>query len=204
MEDNQDKKLLKCSRCRSTKLEKYFSINKKGEYKKTCDKCLEGFKKKRKDPKYKEYQKNYNKKYQKKYQEENKERILEQRKCEHNSDKHQCKICTDPIKVTITNWIGGSREADKKHNRYDPVKFIDKCFLEGLVDDSDKKCVYCRCEMHFLERDKNLCTIERIDNELGHNKDNVTLACFGCNTERNNFHTFEEFISIKQLQISEV
>ena len=58
--------------------------------------------------------------------------------------------------------------------------------------------------MQFLENNKSLCTIERVDNELGHNKDNVTLACLGCNIKRNNYYTFEEFIAIKQLQISEV
>jgi hypothetical protein len=235
MEDNQDKKLLKCSRCRSTKLEKYFSINKKGDFYKTCDKCREGFKKHYKGNsekilernkeyyegnkgKISEQRKEYYKgnkgkilERNKEYYEENKDKIAERHKkyneegryiCVHNKQKFFCKICSDPIKVTISNWISSTRTEDKKTDRYDPVKFIDKCFLEGLVEDSDKKCVYCKCDMQFLEKNKALCTIERLDNELGHNKDNVTLACWGCNNERNNKYT-EEFIAVKQLQISE-
>jgi len=214
MKNTDGQEIRKCGTCGSTKLlEQYFSKNKKGEYKKTCDKCLEKGKKQRNDPKYKEYQKNYHKKhyennknerkdYQVKYSEDNKEELKEQQKCEHNINKYYCKICSDPIKVTIARWISKSRSTDKKYNRYDPVKFIDTDFLTGLVEDSDLKCVYCKCDMHFEERDKNLCTIERVDNELGHNKDNVTLACWGCNCERSQRLTFEEFIAIKQLQIT--
>jgi len=184
MMNEEGERIRKCSRCRLTKLlETYFSKNTKGNYNKTCDKC---------------------RKYAKNCYTENIEELKESRKCEHNIYKFCCKICSGPIKVTIMNWIGHSRQTDKKHNRYDPVKFIDTDFLKGLVEDSDKKCVYCKCDMQFLERNKTLCTIERLDNELGHNKDNVTLACFGCNTERQNCHTFEEFIAIKQLQISDI
>ena len=207
MMNEEGDRIRKCSGCRLTKLlETYFSKNTKGDYYKICDKCRDKAKKNREK----------NREYSKKYYEENKEKYKDSRnkhskkyrtddrdKCEHNIKKYYCKICTDPIKVTIQNWIFCSRTSDKKYDRYDPVKFIDKCFLEGLVEDSDKKCVYCKCDMQFLERKNNMCTIERIDNSIGHNKDNCVLACWGCNNERGNRHTFDEFVTLKSMQISE-
>ena len=57
---SEDKKELKrCSKCGCTILLKFYSINRKGEYYKTCDRCRER---------------------RKKYREENKEKIREQRK----------------------------------------------------------------------------------------------------------------------------
>ena len=34
--------------------------------------------------------------------------------CSHNKQKSQCKKCSDPIKVTIKNWIKNTRQSDKK------------------------------------------------------------------------------------------
>jgi hypothetical protein len=186
-------RIRKCSGCRLTKLlETYFSKNTKGDYYKTCDKCRD--KRKKSYGKNIDKEREYGKKYGKKYRADDRD------KCEHNIAKRNCKLCTEPITVTISNWVSHSRTKDKKYDRYDPIKFIDKCFLEGLVEDSDNKCVYCKCDMQFLENNNTLCTIERLDNDLGHNKDNVTLACYSCNSQRNNRYTFEEFIAIKNIK----
>lgn len=104
--------------------------------------------------------------------------------CEHNLQRHQCKQCNDPIKVTIKRIIDGSRQTDKKYNRYDPDNFIDKPFLTHLINQR-KKCYWCECELIYDEKyASNLGTIERLDNSLGHVKSNCTLACFSCNSAK--------------------
>ena len=53
--------------------------------------------------------------------------------CAHNRQKSHCKKCSDPIKITIKQWIFSRRQYDKKRNIYDADRFIDKCFLKGSL-----------------------------------------------------------------------
>lgn len=103
--------------------------------------------------------------------------------CHHDRQRSQCKHCSDSIKVTIKCWISDSRYADKKYNIYDPNNFIDKCFLEGLIEDYPK-CKYCNINIQYVEFQDDLGTIERLDNKIGHIKSNCVLACKKCNNSR--------------------
>ena len=47
-----------------------------------------------------------------------------------------------------------------------------------------QKCVYCG--------DTKRIGCDRINNNLGHTKDNVVPCCIECNTARNNYFTYEE------------
>ena len=80
--------------------------------------------------------------------------------------------------------ISGSKQADKKSNRYDQTNFIDYCFVENLIDDCENKCYYCQCEIQYQKYDDNLATIERIDNSVGHIKGNCVIACRTCNLSK--------------------
>ena len=106
------------------------------------------------------------------------------RQCFHKKCKYTCKICGDEKKITIENIIMGSRSADKMRNQYDIVNFIDKSFLKKLINDSDDKCFYCKCQLQYIIKQSNLATIERIDNNIGHIKSNVVIACYHCNVSR--------------------
>jgi hypothetical protein len=76
--------------------------------------------------------------------------------------------------------ISNSRQSDKKNNRYDADNFIDKCFLEGLFEDS-QNCHYCDVEFTYNEKCDTFVTIERLNNSIGHIKSNCVLACWHCN-----------------------
>ena len=99
--------------------------------------------------------------------------------------KRACKKCSDPIKVNIEQWIFNSRQYDKMHNIYDADRFIDKCFLKGLVEDY-KQCYYRDCEVNlqYTEYQNDLATIERLDNSIGHIKSNCVLCCLKCNNSK--------------------
>ena len=122
--------------------------------------------------------------------------------CPHSRQKQTCKKCIDPIKVNIEQWIFNSRQYDKKRNIYDADRFIDKCFLEGLVEDY-KQCYYGDCKdadglgpviLQYTEYRNDLATIERLDNSIGHIKSNCVLCCLKCNKSRksNNLIYFEQ------------
>ena len=70
-------------------------------------------------------------------------------------------------------------------NIYDADRFIDKCFMEGLVEDY-KQCYYGDCEVNlqYTEYQDDLATIERLDNSIGHIKSNCVLCCLKCNLSK--------------------
>ncbi len=102
--------------------------------------------------------------------------------CEHGRQRSQCKDCSDPVKITIKNMIKHSKETDKKRGHYDPVNFVDYCFVENLLDDYTH-CYYkdCECELQLIKYQDNLATIERLDNDIGHIKSNCVICCLKCN-----------------------
>ena len=71
------------------------------------------------------------------------------------------------------------------NNIYDADRFIDKCFLKGLVEDY-KQCYYGDCEVNlqYKEFQNDLATIERLDNSIGHIKSNCVLCCLKCNNSK--------------------
>ena len=80
--------------------------------------------------------------------------------CQHSKHKSECKKCSDPIKVTISQWIHHCRYIDKKNSRYDADRFIDRCFLQGLVEDYDT-CYYnvCRVKPQYILYQDDLATL---------------------------------------------
>jgi hypothetical protein len=105
--------------------------------------------------------------------------------CVHQRRRYICKECSDPIEISIQNWIKTCRFVDKKSNTYDPDHFIDRDFLEGLIEDY-KFCYYedCKVSFEYIEYSDNLVTIERINNNIGHIKSNCVLCCFKCNRKK--------------------
>jgi len=100
--------------------------------------------------------------------------------CIHNKQRCFCKTCSGPVKVSIRQWIMNSKESDKKYNRFDIDRFIDRCFLKELVKDYTN-CYYCEVELQYVDNNDTLSTIERLDNTIGHIKSNCVLSCRKCN-----------------------
>ena len=170
-----------CTNCKKTKHNNLF-INDKGNFLKTCNRCIEILRRSRE-----------------------KHRCIPHGKlkhncvpcggadisCEHQHNVYNCKICTPPVEVLIRNIIGNSRSKDRKYNRYDEDNHIDKEFVQKLIDENEYlRCCYadCQVEMQFLTHTNDLCTIERINNDVGHTKDNCCLCCLHCNIRRKSNH----------------
>jgi hypothetical protein len=65
------------------------------------------------------------------------------------------------------------------------------------------KCRYCKKEMSVLydiSREMTQWSVDRINNDLGHNISNFHLACLDCNLKRRR-RTDEKFLFTKQLNI---
>lgn len=95
------------------------------------------------------------------------------------------------------------KHQDIEKKIYNENKFIQlKNILDKIIE-SDLKCYYCNCEMYLLYeivRESKQWTIDRIDNDLGHNNDNFVLSCLDCNLKRRR-RTTEKFLFTKQLNI---
>jgi hypothetical protein len=78
--------------------------------------------------------------------------------------------------------------------------------LQSVIDkmvDCALKCYYCSCEMNVLydiSREMKQWTVDRIDNDLGHNLTNYYLACLECNLKRRR-RSDDKFFFTKQMKL---
>lgn len=103
----------------------------------------------------------------------------------------------------IQSKINGYKNQDKKKKIFSSDKFVDVDFILNLLKENEFKCYYCKNNvkiLYKLVRESTQWSIERINNEFGHNKDNVTIACLDCNLKRKTMY-HERFKFTKQLNI---
>lgn len=99
--------------------------------------------------------------------------------------------------------ISGYKAQDVRKNVLLPLKFITYEILIQKLVESKLKCYYCLNEMALIYeniRQMNQWTLDRIDNNLGHNSDNVLISCLECNLKRKDMNK-DKFLFTKQLKI---
>lgn len=107
------------------------------------------------------------------------------------------------VKSQIQDKIRGYKSQDNLKNKFCPEKIIDFEFVVELLQNSGMNCFYCKSDVLLLYenvREPRQWSIERIDNDMGHNKDNVKIACLNCNLRRRTMY-FQRYLETKQLQI---
>ncbi len=102
----------------------------------------------------------------------------------------------------ISKKLHGYKSQDKKIEIYSDYHFIKEEKVKELLELCDYTCYYCKEKvlMEYEKRDKKQWTLDRKDNTMGHNKDNVLISCLACNLKRRN-RTVEKFLFTKQLVI---
>ena len=117
---------------------------------------------------------------------------------------------TDVVLSYILREIDTKRKAyiyqDKHHEIYDPRHSITTERIVELLVSSELLCYYCReiCQVMYKE---SMCrkqwTLDRIDNNYGHNDTNVVIACLDCNLKRGTMDS-ERFRQGKQVTFRKV
>ena len=99
------------------------------------------------------------------------------------------------VEREVQRKLASYKTQDLKNEKYDDT-------LEKLVI-SKLKCYYCKCEcklMYENVREKKQWTLDRTDNDEGHNKNNVVICCLECNIKRGTLDD-EKFKFAKQMKI---
>ena len=111
----------------------------------------------------------------------------------------ESKIMLQQIKQKIRSY----KQQDVLKNLWNKDSFIDIGHVIQKMIDSKLLCYYCKHQMYVLyevSREMKQWTIDRIDNDKGHNNDNYHLACLECNLKRRR-QTDAKFLFTKQLKI---
>jgi hypothetical protein len=129
-----------------------------------------------------------------------------QMKIINNIYNNNYKHIDDISKITyqqIHKKINGYKQQDVIKKLLDKNKFLN---FESVIDkmiECKLKCYYCTNEMNVLydiSREMKQWSVDRIDNNLGHNVDNFYLACLDCNLKRRRRND-DKFLFTKQLKI---
>lgn len=106
-------------------------------------------------------------------------------------------------KRQIEKKIQSYKQQDVYKNRFLEQDFIK---LENVVEElynSDLKCYYCNTFVYILYehvRENYQWTLDRINNDIGHNKGNLLISCLECNLKRRRTNN-DAFLFTKKLQI---
>ena len=114
-------------------------------------------------------------------------------------DKNASKILIKQIEKKISSYK--QQDVDKKILNNEKIINL-KCIIDKLIE-TEIKCYYCKCKMFVLYenvREPKQWTVDRINNDLGHNNDNFVLACLDCNLKRRCISA-DKFLFTKQLNI---
>lgn len=97
----------------------------------------------------------------------------------------------------------GYKYQDYLKNKLNKDKFISIEIIINELITSNLKCKYCNEFVYILydiSRENKQWTIDRINNDYGHNNDNFCIACLHCNLTRRTKND-EKFLFTKQLKI---
>jgi hypothetical protein len=113
----------------------------------------------------------------------------------------------DDITKTLMNEVNrkiyGYKQQDTLKKHLEEDKFLTLVSVLNKMRECELKCRYCLCKMSVLydvSREMTQWSVDRIDNDKGHNIDNFHLACLECNLKRRR-RTDEKFLFTKQLNI---
>ena len=115
-------------------------------------------------------------------------------------------IIDDVSKIAIqqiNKKIYGYRQQDIIKKLLSTEQFLTFESVINKMIECELKCRYCKKELSVLydiSREMTQWSVDRIDNDKGHNIDNFHLACLDCNLKRRR-RTDEKFLFTKQLNI---
>jgi hypothetical protein len=140
---------------------------------------------------------NFDDKYYETYEQLN---LLYKRKNKDDEDVYNI------IKQQINQKLNCYKQQDIQKKIFDIEHFINFDQVMISLKECGLKCYYCTEKIVILydkSRESKQWSIDRIDNNKGHNHDNYYIACLGCNLKRRRQND-ETFLFTKQLCIKKL
>ncbi len=112
-------------------------------------------------------------------------------------NEKKCKLVVQQLKAKLY----GYRNQDTIKKIYSEENFITMKRTLQLLIECKCSCFYCNTNTKVLYeyvREPTQWSLERIDNSIGHNNDNVAIACLNCNLRRRTMNQ-ERYVFTKQL-----
>jgi len=97
----------------------------------------------------------------------------------------------------INKKISSYRSQDINKSKFNSYLFIDYEFIIEKLFTCKLECFYCKKKVMIIYpivRESSQWSLERIDNNFGHNKNNVEIACLTCNLKRRTMY-HQKYIS---------
>lgn len=112
----------------------------------------------------------------------------------------------DIIISSIKNKINSYKNQDVLKKRLDKENLISYEYVCQQLSSCNMTCHYCNIQVFIIykqQRDMQQWTLDRIDNDVGHNTGNVVISCLACNLQRKTRNA-DKFLTTKQLIINRV
>lgn len=106
----------------------------------------------------------------------------------------------------IETKVNGYKQQDIEKNMWNAEHFITTDHIIHTLQREKLLCHYCRDKMLVLYknvREPKQWTVDRVNNDQGHNQDNYVVACLKCNLSRRRTNK-DKFLFTKQLKIVRV
>jgi hypothetical protein len=119
---------------------------------------------------------------------------LPEKKCRYNS------LFTSHIKTKLSSY----KQQDVLKKKYNEDSFVNFEDTLHLLCECELKCHYCSCDIYILYeavREAKQWSLDRINNDIGHNKGNLVIACLECNLKRRRTNK-DSFMFTKNLVIT--
>ena len=118
---------------------------------------------------------------------------------ERGPHKHKS-MFTSHIKTKLSSY----KQQDVLKKKYKEEYFVSFQDTINLLCDCELKCHYCSCDVYILYeavREAKQWSLDRINNDIGHNKGNLVIACLECNLKRRRTNK-DSFMFTKNLVIT--
>lgn len=122
---------------------------------------------------------------------------------ETNSSSNLDATILNLINAELNKKISSYKQQDIIRKLLDTEKFIDLNTVITKLYECNLECYYCKSKMFLLyeiARELKQWSVDRINNDLGHNRDNIVMACLDCNLKRRRKGK-DAFLFTKQLTI---
>ena len=106
----------------------------------------------------------------------------------------------------VKSKLSGYRHQDIIKNKFNEDEFVSLRDTMDLLKNSNLLCCYCSDNVYLLYeyvRESKQWSLDRINNDIGHNKGNLVIACLECNLKRRRTNK-DAFMFTKNLVINKI